>query len=140
MHFDFKHFDRKAATDAGTKALAVVGLLAILSAATYGVVRIPQLAPNAFSGFTAAVANLTSRFYLGADRQETLIFTMPTNDAASGEPFTFSWNDTGRAGETYVFTYECRDGISESEVCLSFSRRMARQSVPWPRRCVRTIE
>ncbi len=95
--------------EAGLKALAIVGFVAVLVFGVWGFIQILRMVPNVFSSLSAAAVSLTSVF-VPAERLEITSTSLNVN---SGEPFTLSWNHTGARGTgSYTVTYSCRDGVS----------------------------
>jgi hypothetical protein len=106
---DMNQNKRVALRDAGIRVLAAIGLVAVLAFATWGMVRVSEKAPVALVNLTAAVASLSSQFFPTSETGE-LTFLMPTRNAVSGKPFTFSWG--GNHAGPYTFSYACRDGLT----------------------------
>ena len=104
----------------GMKVLALVGFIAVLALLTWGSVQMARVAGENFEGgfanLTAAVTNITSRFFpaetVEAPLVETLALTLATNNAISGEAFTFSWEARENESDTYAFSYACSDGVA----------------------------
>lgn len=97
--------------NAGGKVLFVVGIMAALSLVTWGAVQIPHMAPEAYKNLAAVVTNLTARFFPIGEDEGALLFTMPTRNAISDEPFVFSWVAAETGESSYTFTYACDDGF-----------------------------
>jgi len=95
-------------TDIGTKALAVVGLLSILTLGGFGAVKVVQVAPGALF---AAVSSITSNF-VPAGSDGDIVFIVESHNINAGEEMTLAWShDTNREG-TYFFRYDCVAGVT----------------------------
>lgn len=103
------------------KVLALVGFIAILALLTWGAVQVARVASNGaeggFANLTAAVTNVTSRFFPAEDTTtpqpaEEVVLTLSTNNAMSDEAFTFTWEARDEDADTYTFSYACSDGVT----------------------------
>jgi hypothetical protein len=100
------------------RALAVVGLVAILGIGLWGSATMIRSAPTFLNGiqntFSTAAVYLSSIFRTA----EKLELTISPTTIESGGTFSFGWTHSGKTGEgKYEFLYECLDGavISRGE-------------------------
>ncbi|MDE2079491.1 MAG: hypothetical protein KGI73_03830 [Patescibacteria group bacterium] len=93
--------------DATVRIFAIVGFVAVLGIGMWGSVKIASNIPNAFSSIAAAFVSLTSIF---VPANQTLPLSAPATVAA-GQPFTLSWTSANQDGGSYVFRYDCTNGI-----------------------------
>ncbi|MEK7613506.1 MAG: CARDB domain-containing protein [Patescibacteria group bacterium] len=96
--------------DVATRALAIVGFLAIIGIGLWGTASVARGAPGVFSAIAAAIVSLTSIF-VPAD--EEIVLSVPSLTVLSGESFTISWEHAKKNTEgSYTFRYDCADGVS----------------------------
>jgi hypothetical protein len=89
-----------------TKTLAIVGFIAVVIFSVWLAVQIVRVVPSAFS----SLASIADVVYNYNNKQELQVTT--TNSVVNAnESFTISWTDMRKEG-TYVFSYECTDGVS----------------------------
>lgn len=97
----------------GIKALAIVGLVAILILGLWGLIRVASLVPGIGSTLAAVGASLSSIF-VPAERLE---ITLPSANVRSGEPMAITWNHVNKRGDgSYTLSYECRGGFSMESI------------------------
>lgn len=95
------------------KALAIVGLLAVLVLGFWGVIRVAILVPGIGNALAAVGASISSIF-VPAERLE---ITLPSANVPSGEPLSITWNHVGKRGEgSYTLSYACRSGFSMESI------------------------
>lgn len=93
-----------------TRALAIIGFIAVIIAGLWGSVTIARGVPSAFSALAAAIVSITSVF-VPAD--EAITISVPSLTVGSGETFVLSWEHEQKSVEgTYTFRYLCTDGVS----------------------------
>ncbi len=95
------------------KALAIVGLVAILILGFWGVIRVASLVPGIGNALAAVGASLSSIF-VPAERLE---ITLSSANVRSGEPFAVTWDHINKRGEgSYTLSYACRSGFSMQSI------------------------
>ncbi len=87
---------------------AVVGVISLLSLGALGTLKLAGVSPQTL---VAAVSNLTSIF-VPTDNNEPITFNLKTHNVEMGIPFILTWTDKISQSGTYVFQYECREGVS----------------------------
>ncbi len=93
----------------GTRALAILGFLAILSVGLWGSVTVASAVPNAFQAIASALSSLTSIF---VSANETISLSAPSLSVASNEAFALSWTHADKnVNGSYTFRYDCADGV-----------------------------
>ena len=90
------------------KALAIIGLVALLSGGVWAGTKVVQLAPHTF---LAAVQSLTSIFVPAGER-ENIEFTIDTHNLESEKEFILSWKHTTKHHGNYFFSYTCEEDVS----------------------------
>jgi len=100
--------------DSILKTLAIAGFIGVIILIAWASIQLVSVVPSAFSSLAslAESVNVSS----DPDNQEaaevdTLVVTSNTLLANSGDPVTIDWN-TAQANGSYVFSYECADGIA----------------------------
>lgn len=89
-----------------TKALAIVGFIALIIFTVWLAVQIVRVLPNAFS----SLASLADSVYNYEESDDFL--TAPQKSVVNaGESFTITWSEVRNDG-TYTFTYACADGVA----------------------------
>lgn len=101
---------RERLVSTGTRALAVIGFIAIAAVGAFGMVQIAKGVPSAFSAVAAAIVSLTQVF-VAAD--ESITLSAPSLTVKSGETFALSWEHANRSDNgSYTFRYSCADGVT----------------------------
>ena len=94
---------------AGTRVLAILGLVALVGVGMWGSVTVAGTVPGAFQAIASALASLTSIFVPAG---EVITLSAPSLTVASGEAFTLSWEHEKKSVEgSYTFRYDCADGV-----------------------------
>lgn len=94
-----------------TRALAVVGVIAIVIIVIWAGFMVVRSLPTAVTALQNAAVGLTQIFV--PKKEEAIALSMNTLVARAGAPYTISWAHEGVAtGGTYALTYSCRDGLS----------------------------
>lgn len=84
------------------KALAIVGVVAILLIGMWGVIQAVRILPNVFSLLASGVSST-----------ETLTAEVDSLTVKNGVPFALRFSRSTSRGEgTYVVSYACRDGVT----------------------------
>ena len=95
------------------RALAVVGLVAILALAAWLIVVGVRLLPKTGDGLGAAVTTITSIF--SREEASEIKFSLPSTTFVSGDPATIAWNNTAPQNtEDVMLSYACVPGVSFS--------------------------
>lgn len=113
-------------TAVAVRALALIGVVAVLLAGLWGAViaarAVPgffSAVPSTFSALASAIVSVTSTF-IPADKGETLVVVPPPIPVQSGESFVLSWNYDRKGTEgKYTLSYACADGVSLSSPAKS---------------------
>ena len=90
------------------KILAVLGLVVILFVALYGALSAIRSIPNVWQSMGSAFTSITSVF----DGETNLNIVANPQTAVSGQPVTLSWNNFDDKNGSYLFSYECADGVN----------------------------
>lgn len=94
--------------DSLLRAVAVIGLVAILVLGAWGIIQLVIGLPDFISGLGFG-SNPSSLF---TNSTEQVAVTAPKN-ATSDQPLTLSWNHTGGSGNySYAISYACATGLS----------------------------
>src|SRR3989338_2634062 len=88
------------------KTLAVLGLIAILSLFTYGIVK---YAPTAVKTIARSAVSLSSKF--SGSNSDTLTVLSDKKKIDSGEAFTLTWTNKDTAEGSYSLSYPCQNGV-----------------------------
>ncbi len=95
------------------KTLATLGLIALLGIGLWGSVQLVRVMPGAFSRIGGAVSSAAASLSSIFVPAEHLTMTVESGTVNSGETMNISWEHRARKADgTYVFTYECRSGVS----------------------------
>ena len=98
--------ERTKFRDSALRAVAIIGLIAILVLGAWGIIQIVVGLPDFFSGFGNSS---TPRAQTSAEHVTVSAPTLVT----SGQPFTLSWAHTNASGNySFTFSYACADGLS----------------------------
>ena len=93
--------------DSLLRAIAVIGLIAILVLGAWGIIQLVVGLPDFFSNFGFSVPSS-----LVSNSGEHLVVTAPKN-ATSDQAVTLSWTHTGGSGNySYAISYACATGLS----------------------------
>mgnify|MGYP001579667849 FL=1 len=97
-----------------TKALAVIGFLAILVVGMWGGASIATNVPATLKSIAAAIVSMTSIF---VPASETITVTASDYAPTSGSPVTVSYtHDSRSVVGSYVFRYSCANGLVVTSV------------------------
>lgn len=97
----------RSSRDILVRALAVIGVIALLIFALWGTVQVVRFAPQVIS---AAAVTISSIF----QPAERIDISVPAATLPHAEVFTLSWEHVGKdddAAGTYTISYPCRDGF-----------------------------
>ncbi len=113
-----------------TRALAIVGFVAIIGAGIWGSLSLARGVPGAFNSLAAAVVSLTSIFVPAVS--EAITLSVPSLTVKTGTPFVLSWEHLGNRDEgTYTFRYSCENGVSFTSPTQSGSETTVFCTVPF---------
>lgn len=94
-----------------TRALAVIGVIAIVVIVIWAGLMVVRSLPTAITAVQNAAVGLTQVF--SPKKEEAISLSMSTLVARSGAPYTIAWgHTTTESTGTYALTYSCRDGLS----------------------------
>jgi hypothetical protein len=96
------------------KILAITGFIGIIILIAWASIQLVSVVPSAFSSLAslAESVNDTNNTTDGEDQEiDTLVVTSATLLANTKDPVTINWN-TARANGSYVFSYDCADGVA----------------------------
>lgn len=108
--------------DSILKILAIAGFLGIIIFIAWTSIQLVSVVPSAFSSLASLAESVndsdntdeaedTDEEASAPEILETLVVTSNTLLATAGEPVTINWN-TARANGSYVFSYDCADGVA----------------------------
>ncbi|MEN9390150.1 MAG: hypothetical protein RLZZ283_250 [Candidatus Parcubacteria bacterium] len=101
--------DTSRVASGATKALAVVGFLAILVVGMWGSASLATGVPATLKSIAAAIVSITSIF---VPASETIAVTASDYSPESGSPVTFSYtHDSRTVVGSYIFRYSCANGL-----------------------------
>jgi hypothetical protein len=96
--------DKTGFRDSALRAVAIIGLIAILVLGAWGIIQLVVGLPDFFSSFGSPSS-------IGTTTAEQMNATAPSI-ATAGQPFTLSWSHQGGAGNYgYAISYACADGL-----------------------------
>ena len=99
--------ERTTFRDSALRAVAIIGLIAILVLGAWGIIQLVVGLPDFFTRFGGGSATSTTE-----SAGEHLTVTAPSI-VTSGQPFPLSFAHTGAAGNySFAFSYSCADGLS----------------------------
>jgi len=102
--------NREKLVGVATRALAVVGFIAVIIGGLWGSVSVARAVPGAFEAIAAAIVSITSIF-VPAD--EAITVSTPSLTVTSGESFVLSWEHARKSTDgVYTLRYACTDGVS----------------------------
>ncbi len=94
-----------------TRALAIIGVIAVIGLGLWGVVAVAQRVPAVFGSLASAIVSLTSVFVPAAS-EEAIVLTAPST-VESGKTINLSWDHEGKSGEgSYTLRYSCVDDVT----------------------------
>lgn len=94
-----------------TKALAIVGLIAVLAAVAWLAVQTLRTVPSFISRMNDTGAAVTLSSLFSRNKESELSITLDKTVVNSGEPITLAINTQGGTGN-YSISYECKDEAS----------------------------
>ena len=101
--------EQKRLGNAAIKALAVVGVIAIVLVGLWGTIQAVRLMPNVFSALASAAVSISSIFVPA----EHIEVSVADHMVVSGALFTLTFTKTGGTSQgSFTFLYDCRDGVS----------------------------
>ena len=93
--------------DALLRAVAIIGLIAILVLGAWGIIQLVVGLPDFFARFSSSTPRTTT-----TSSAEQIVITAPSI-VTSGQPFTLAWQRKGGSGAvSYMFSYSCVEGLS----------------------------
>lgn len=110
--------------DSILKSLAVAGLFAVLLLVAWLAIQLVHIFPGAFSSVAslAESVNQNQETVINPDQElGTLIITSNTALINSGETLAIEWSEVNAKG-SFVFSYDCVDGVAFAEVGASGER------------------
>lgn len=102
--------DTSEKKDSILKILAIAGFIGIIVLIAWASIQLVSVVPSAFSSL-ASLAESVNQPNNPSTEVETLLVTSNTQLANTGEVVNIDWN-TVRANGSYVFSYECVDGVT----------------------------
>lgn len=93
--------------DVALRAIAVLGLIAVLLLGAWGIIQLAVAIPTLFSNLGGGVSSFTQ-----SNQKETLTVSSAAT-ITSGQTLQVSWNHTNKDGEySYAVSYACQNGLS----------------------------
>ena len=115
--------EEKTWRDWALRAVALVGLLAILILGAWGIIQLAFGLTDILRGIGNSVSSLFESQPAPAQTQSATttpaeaVSVMTPSLADSAQPFTLSWTHTGGSGDyAYQISYACVDGLSIKRV------------------------
>lgn len=94
--------------EAALRAIALLGLLAVLLLGAWGIIQLAFFISDVFSNTGGEVSTTTST----EPAHETVTANVPA-EATAGQPVTISWTHTGGSGNyAYSIAYSCATGLT----------------------------
>jgi hypothetical protein len=94
------------------KILAITGFIGIIILIAWASIQLVSVVPSAFSSLASLAESVNDPSDENGERPvDTLTVTSNTMLADAGESVEINWN-TARANGSYVFSYECADGVA----------------------------
>lgn len=105
--------DTSEKKDSILKILAITGFIGIIVFIAWASIQLVSVAPSAFSSLASLAEGVNSYSKTTVEDREvdTLTVTSNTLLANSGDTVTVNWG-TARANGSYVFSYECAEGVA----------------------------
>lgn len=106
------------------KSLAIAGLFAVLLLVAWLAIQLVHVFPGAFSSVAslAESVNQNQETVINPDQElGTLIITSNSTLVNSGETLAIEWSEVNAKG-SFVFSYDCVDGVAFAEVSASGER------------------
>jgi len=106
--------------------LAITGFIGIVLVLAWLSIQLVQLFPNAITSL-ASLAEGVDQSAVDVDIEEALdsiIVTSNTSLVNTGETLTINWDTQNKRG-SYVFAYNCSDGVAVSQVENAIERQLA---------------
>jgi hypothetical protein len=106
--------------------LAIAGFVGIVLLLAWLSIQLVQLFPGAFSSLASLAegVNLASETMVEDANLQPIIVTSNTSLANSGEAITINWDHKNARG-SYVFTYDCLDGVAINQIDGTTERQLA---------------
>lgn len=105
--------------------LAITGFIGIILILAWLSIQLVQLFPNAITSL-ASLAEGVSQSAIDTDSKEALdsiVVTSNTSLVNTGETLTINWDTSNKRG-SYVFAYNCTDGVAVSQVENTTERQL----------------
>lgn len=98
--------------DSILKILAIGGFIGIIILIAWASIQLVSVVPSAFSSLASLAESVNDSNNTSENEEiESLVVTSNTQLANTGEVVNINW-DTARANGSYVFTYNCVDGVA----------------------------
>jgi hypothetical protein len=99
--------------DSILKVLAITGFIGIIILIAWASIQLVSVVPSAFSSLASLAENVTNPNNTAEEvpKVDILVVTSDTLLANTQNPVTINWN-TAQANGSYVFSYECADGVA----------------------------
>jgi hypothetical protein len=108
-------------------SLAIAGFIGIVLVLAWLSIQLVQLFPNAITSL-ASLAEGVNQSAVDVDQEEvaldSIIVTSNTSLVNTGETITINWDTKNKRG-SYVFAYNCSDGVAVSQVENNTERPLA---------------
>ncbi len=96
--------ERTGFKDSALRAVAIIGLIAILVLGAWGIIQLVVGLPDFFNSFGGGSSSSTS--------QEQVVISQPSA-VTSDQPFTLSWaHKNGSGNHGFVISYACAEGLT----------------------------
>lgn len=113
-----------------TRALAVVGFLAVIIIGMWGSVKVAQAVPGTLSAIANVIVSISSIF---VPSTETITLSAPSLSVTSGTPVTLSFvHNKNNPNGTYNFRYSCVDGVTFNVVSAGGANVAVTCNTPYP--------
>ena len=98
-------------------SLAIAGFVGVVLLLAWISIQLVQLFPNALSSLASLAEGVdqTSETMVEEDAMKPIVVTSNTSLANTGESVNINWDRSNERG-SYVFAYECIDGVSIAEM------------------------
>jgi hypothetical protein len=96
--------------DSILKILAITGFIGVIIGIAWASIQLVSVVPSALASLAESVNDSSSADDEGRE-VDTLVVTSDTLLTDAGDPVTINWNTT-QANGSYVFSYECADGVA----------------------------
>ena len=109
-HMENSTDSRQKLAGGATRALAVIGFVAVLIIGMWGSVQVARAVPGTLSAIAAAFVSVTQIF---VPASETITLSAPSLSVPTGSPLTLSFTHNKKSVDgSYTFRYNCVNGVS----------------------------